>query len=238
MAHSRALSIANPARHHGPPVCTTCPIREQDLFAALVDDAVGPLAQVVEQSAMEAGALLHHAGQAGTWISTLQRGAIKLSQVLPDGTQRIVRLLRPGDVLGLELLVEGRFQHTAQSIVPSTVCRIAVATLRAAADSDPAKFQALMQRWQQNLEEADYVITYLSTGSARSRIARLMLHLEDPHAPGHCMALSRDDMGALLGITSETASRVMAEFKRLEWVTEGNGSLQLNLPALRAVAND
>jgi CRP/FNR family transcriptional regulator len=72
----------------------------------------------------------------------------------------------------------------------------------------------LLQRWQQLVDQADHFIVALSTGPAEARMARLLLTLacHSPH-PEHLLP-SREDMGALLGITTETASRVIAEFKR------------------------
>jgi CRP/FNR family transcriptional regulator, anaerobic regulatory protein len=64
------------------------------------------------------------------------------------------------------------------------------------------------------VDQADHFIVALSTGPAETRMARLLLTLgcHSPHPEN--MLPSREDMGALLGITTETASRVIAEFKR------------------------
>jgi CRP-like cAMP-binding protein len=45
-------------------------------------------------------------------------------------------------------------------------------------------------------------------------VARLLLRIKDSDGENHCHLFSREDMGAMLAITTETASRVIAEFKR------------------------
>ena len=53
-----------------------------------------------------------------------------------------------------------------------------------------------------------------STGaSARVRMARLLLHLRDNES-NRIYNFSREDLGLMLGITIETASRIIAAFLR------------------------
>ncbi len=70
------------------------------------------------------------------------------------------------------------------------------------------------------LSEADAWLTELSTGSARARIARFVLRMVNGSKDSSCELFSREDMGAMLGITTETASRTVAEFKRQGFLKE------------------
>ena len=96
-----------------------------------------------------------------------------------------------------------------------------------------------MARWQRALSEADAWLTELSTGSARQRAARLLLRLVRDTQESACELFSREDMGAMLGITTETASRTIAEFKRQSLLieTEPNRFL-LDIPNLARIAED
>ncbi|HFD87669.1 MAG TPA: helix-turn-helix domain-containing protein, partial [Gammaproteobacteria bacterium] len=68
--------------------------------------------------------------------------------------------------------------------------------------------------------EADAWVTELSTGSARQRVARLLLRLVRDEDSSECTLFGREDMGAMLGITTETASRTIADFKRKNLIVE------------------
>ena len=96
-----------------------------------------------------------------------------------------------------------------------------------------------MQRWQRALSEADAWLTELSTGSARQRIARLLLRLVHDTHSSECELFSREDIGAMLGITTETSSRAIAAFKRksLLMETEPNRFL-VDVPNLKRIAED
>ena len=56
---------------------------------------------------------IYRAGDEGRSLFTLRTGLVKLSHYLPDGGQRIVRLLRKTDVLGLECMISDEYQHSA-----------------------------------------------------------------------------------------------------------------------------
>ncbi|MBW8306292.1 MAG: Crp/Fnr family transcriptional regulator [Thiobacillus sp.] len=135
-------------------------------------------------------------------------------QASPNGGQRIVRLLRPGDVAGMETLVGERYHHTAIALQNADVCRIPREVVMRLDRTNQSVHQALLQRWQRSVDQADHFIVALSTGSAEARMARLLITLVCADSLPETAIPSREDMGALLGITTETASRVIAEFRR------------------------
>ncbi|MES9886077.1 MAG: helix-turn-helix domain-containing protein, partial [Candidatus Sedimenticola sp. 6PFRAG1] len=95
-----------------------------------------------------------------------------------------------------------------------------VSVVKALSQTNPALHQELLNRWQRALTEADAWLTELSTGSAKQRVARLLLRLVRDEQSSECELFSREDMGAMLGITTETTSRTIAEFKRQSLLVE------------------
>jgi CRP/FNR family transcriptional regulator len=169
----------------------------------------------------------------------VRSGALKLVQYLPDGSQRIVRIVRTSDILGLETLLDDAYQHDAVALQPTEVCRFPVRLVRELSRANPDLHRELMARWQRALSEADAWLTELSTGSARQRVARLLLRLVRDRETSECPLFSREDMGAMLGITTETASRTIAEFKRQSLLVETAPNLfLLDIPNLRRIAED
>ena len=76
-----------------------------------------------------------------------------------------------------------------------------------------------MGQWQRALTDADAWLTKLSTGAAKKRMANLLMRLREQDTD-ECYLFSREDMGSILSITIETASRTISEFKRLKLMTE------------------
>ncbi|OIQ81648.1 bacterial regulatory protein, crp family [mine drainage metagenome] len=92
---------------------------------------------------------------------------------------------------------------------------------------------------QQQLDTADQFITEFSTGSAEARVARLLLFLESTSTGVYCELLGREEMASILGITTETASRIMADFRRRGLVSGViNSSFSCHHAQLQQIALD
>ncbi len=72
------------------------------------------------------------------------------------------------------------------------------------------------EQLQKQLDLADQWIVALGTGSARQRVAQLILILSASYADkdGAFNLLSGEDMAAMISTSVETVSRIIAELKR------------------------
>ncbi|MCG6966368.1 MAG: Crp/Fnr family transcriptional regulator [Chromatiaceae bacterium] len=214
--------------------CRQCALRESVLFAGLHETDFEKIHQPINQFELEPGQVLYRAGEIGDRMFTIRSGLVKLVQYLPDGAQRIVRLVRTSDVAGLESLIGTPYEHDAIVLQPTEVCCLPVTTVQALSKDSPALHVELLKRWQRALSEADAWLTELSTGPARERVARLLLRLVRDQDPPECTLFGREDLGAMLGITTETASRAVAEFRRQGLMTElGGNRFRIDIAGLR-----
>ena len=146
---------------------------------------------------------------------------IKLVRYLPNGSYRIVRLLQQGDLAGIEALNNTAYLHHAIALQDTSICRIPIEDIEKLNLHSPHLYKQLTARWHKVQSDADIWLAELTVGHSKKRIANLLLYLAQ-HSPTDYFYLpSREDIGALLAMTPETASRIIAEFKRL-------GYLQIN----------
>lgn len=198
----------------GPSECAACGIRHLALFCDLQEQDFVHLHQPIEDQEFSAGETLYGVGDPGQAVFTVRSGLIKLIQYLPNGDQRIVRLLRQGDATGLEALLGQDYKHAAVFLQPGMVCRIPCDVVHRLNATTPRLYRQLMIRWERSVTQADEWLTKLSTGTARNRVARLLLFLAAHREDRTCRLFSREDLAAMLGLTTETVSRVIAEFRR------------------------
>lgn len=218
--------------------CQNCSIRASVLFAGLEEADFEAVHRPIDQFVYAPGAKIYNSTEAATALFTIRSGLVKLSQILPDGTQRIVRLLRKTDVFGLEATISENYQHTAAVLQKTEVCRLPVDTVKQLSQRRPQLFHELMARWHRALSDADLWITELSTGSARVRVARFLLWLAERGCGERCELFSREDLGAILGLTTETASRTMAELKRQGFISEPKtNQFLLDVPNLKRLVS-
>lgn len=223
MQNNMRKALCLDAEWVGHPKCKTCAVRSSVLFSELPDDVLDNLLRPVDNYHFHPRAHLYDKGDASSYLFTIRSGIVKLEQLMPNGTLRVVRLLYAGDVVGLEGLVDNRYHHTAVALGEVDACRISINVIHELDIHNATLHAQLMQRWQKSLDEADDFIVQLLTGSSTARLARLLLKLSAVGTNALFVAPSREDIGAMLGVTTETASRLMAEFKRQGWVREANG---------------
>ena len=105
------------------------------------------------------------------------------------------------------------------ALTPVTALRLPLSALQRLRMEDPETYISLAERWHDYLREAEMWITQFSTGPIRGRVARLLSFLAEfnsESADDQLQLLTCEEMGSVLGVTSESTSRILAEFKRKE----------------------
>ena len=82
--------------------CLACDGRENAFFSGLPPDAIACLHVDVNNTGIAAGETLYPADAAAEFLWVLRTGTVKLLARALDGEPRIVRVLKPGDVAGIE----------------------------------------------------------------------------------------------------------------------------------------
>jgi CRP-like cAMP-binding protein len=171
-------------------------------------------------------------------IITIRQGFVKLEGLSIDGNKRIVRLLGPGDVVGLEALHAPTYLHVAESITAIDACHIPTLVVHDLEARLPELHRSLVERWYRSIEQADRFILELLEGSAPSRIARLLLMLAKLAGNSPVPRLSRLDTAAAVNIAPETASRILTRFIDAGIVIEHAHDMRLDVAALMRIAAD
>jgi len=195
--------------------CNQCGIRDLVLFAHLTKEDFNHIHTPITDHQLKQSETIYAQEDAGQYIYTIRSGIVKLQVLQPDGDIRIVRLLRKGDVTGLEALTGGRYRHTALVLEPCDLCKIPVQVIRNLQMHSQVLCQDLMERWDRSVHHADEWLVKLNTGQARKRVIQFINYLIDNSetAPEFILP-SRDDMSSILSLTKETVSRIIADLKR------------------------
>ena len=195
--------------------CLACDGRENAFFSGLSPDAVANLHVDVNNIGLPCGETLYQTGAKAEYLWVLRTGAVKLFAQAFDGEKRIVRVLKPGDVAGIECLLAGNYAHTAIAVGEVHACRTPVRAIQRIC-LEQAGFQwNLMQRWQAAAQETEHWLVDMTSkgATARVRMARLLLRLRDGES-NRIYNFCREDLSLMVGTTVETASRIIAAFLR------------------------
>lgn len=164
-----------------------------------------------------AGDILYREGEKADVVYTIKKGLVKLISYMPNGRARIVRLHAVDSLVGLSSLFKARYEHTAISIGHVEAEGIPIRCLMRMRAEEPALYCSFLESWHYQMRVADTWITQFSTGSIRARVARLVNYLseiEQKVPSTEVQLLTCEEMAAVLGVTPESVSRILAEFKR------------------------
>lgn len=195
--------------------CLACGVRRFSLFGVLEVAELAAIHHHIADIQLEPGQRLYGTNQRGTAAFTLREGVLKLERSSERGERRIVRLAGPTQLVGMEAMLGQTYATDAIACTPVRACRLPRVLVDELAARQPEILRDLMKRWQNALDEADEWLTELSSGSARWRMLRLLLKLtEYGERDGRLWLPTRGEMGAMLGLTVETTSRLVAALKR------------------------
>lgn len=175
------------------------------------------LLAAVSENRYQPGETIYLRDDVSRSVFVVREGLVKLLAYLPNGQSRIVRLHKPGSMIGMDGLMDLNHQHEAVAIHTVRVFQIPHAELLRLKQNEPQLYNGLLEKWHQYLTYADTWITDFSTGKIRGRVARLVRFLarfDEDTGPQIVELLTTEEMAEVLGVTPESVSRVIAEFKR------------------------
>lgn len=196
--------------------CATCPVRHEALFSVLDERDLALISSKLDDLIFPAASVVFHQGALPDAVYTVRDGAIKLIRYLANGDRRIVGVLKPGDLAGLEAFSEEPFSCSGVTLGEVRACRIPSALICSLAEKNEALRRRIFEKYQAALRESGSWLSELAagSGSARVRMARLLLRLRRSNSCDEVFRFGVEDLGAMLGISVETASRVLAALKR------------------------
>ncbi|WP_305748960.1 Crp/Fnr family transcriptional regulator [Leptothrix discophora] len=202
-------------RHPQAEACARCAVRSQSLFGALDEAGLDRIHTRIEGLDMAPDETLYARGGDGSALYTIRTGVVRFERSTARGDRRIVRLAGRGDLIGLEALLQRPHADDAIACTPLQLCRIPRVLLDELGQDEAALTRALMQRWQDALDQSEAWVADLATGPARRRVLRLLLRLTELTEPGQPIWLPRrEDIGAMLDMAIESASRFVSQLRR------------------------
>jgi len=223
--------------------CLSCNLCSEGFFCRLPKPDLEAFQRIKFTLAYPAGATLFVEGQACRGIYVLCRGRVKVSATSSQGQTLIFNIAKPGEVLGLNTTVSG-FLHeaTAETGQP---CQLNFVKrddfLKFLTEHSEASMQVAIHLSRECQQAYQHLRCFVMR-SAPQRIARLMLDWshEDARitsAHGIKVALTHEEIGQIIGMSRETVTRTLADFRK-QHIAQLHGSTLLiqNTPALQELA--
>ena len=190
------------------------------------------------------GQLIFHEGSYPFGVYCINSGKVKLSHLGDDGKEQITRLLKGGDILGYRALLSGeRYSASAVTLEDTEVCFIPKELFITVLKSDAGLAFEMMKLLSDELHKAERKITHLAQKPVRERLAETLLFIKstygfEPDGTTLNVRFSREEIANLVGTATESAIRLLSEFKKDEIIDlEGKKIKIINVKELMQTAN-
>jgi CRP/FNR family cyclic AMP-dependent transcriptional regulator len=187
----------------------------RSFLGRLPPEVVGRLRAAGERADYPAGTTVYRAGSSPQ-VALVVCGLLRVYLMSVEGRQVTVRYARPGDVLGVAVLVGGPANVGVQAVAPSSLFRISTRTLTAAAQRDPRVSWAIAEELNRRLYDTLEQTAVNAFGSVRQRVAAHLLDLASTQQQpcGRLAArVSQQELADAVGSVREVVARVLRDFR-------------------------
>lgn len=228
------IPTANLAEFHAHVACGTCSLNPLCYSRATAYGAPPPVAG---RRRLERGEKLYAVGSPRDSLYAVRAGFLKV--VVPDSAGcHIVRFLLPGDVAAIDALAGGVHVTEAIALEDCEICVMPADRLDLLAHCTGALVRLDLALLAAGLAEADSHGAAIARLTASQRVARFLLDLsrrwsERGFSGTHFrLPMRRREIGDHLGLTMETVSRVLSDFRARGLVELPRNEVEIRAPEL------
>jgi len=197
-----------------------CKIKENTLFSDLTDEQLDIFKDAVTTSFHKKKDVVFVEGGPCPGFYVVKSGRIKLIKTSRDGKEQIIKILQPGELLGMETFYDGkRYGNTAMAMDDCELCFIEKRAFFRVIGEHPSIAKKIIIALSKELDHAYSKIGSMGLMTAREKMAHLLHTLAIEYGVKENgkvklnLSLSRLEIAELLGITQETAIRLLKSFK-------------------------
>ena len=194
-----------------------------------------------------AGEPLFVAGDRGAFVVLITEGRVKVIVPSPTGTETVLSLRGPGDLVGELAAIDDSTPRTATVVaVEPVICRVVrAADFRAILADHPQVTIEMLHMVAARLRTSDRRLVEFGAYDTTRRVAHLLADMAEtdgrPSGDGVGVVLdsrlSQDDLAGLVGASRESVARALASLRTLGLVTTGRRQVVvLDIAALRGLA--
>ena len=220
--------------------CPTCRFRGNGFFCQLSPAELEDLDAVKFVSAYPADAVLFREQQKPRGIYLLCEGQIKLSFTSREGKTLILRIVNPGEILGLLSALSGKsYEVTAMTLRPCQVAFVYGNDFQQFLRKHPAVFQCVASHLGLQYEAACERLRAVGLGaSLAERLAKFLLNYSSERGTPQnrarfTLALSHEEIAEYIGTTRESVTRTLSALRHRGLI--GGHRSSLVIPDRRAL---
>jgi len=158
-------------------------------------------------------------------LYAIRAGMVKVYCEYGPCQERIQGFYLPGDIIGLEAIVQGAHTAHAVALDTTTVCALPYQNLASLQKQMPELLDQMVRLMSQEVQSSQVYASMLTQKNAEQRVAQFFVTMARKYqARGYehmqfRLNILHRDLANYLNLTPETVSRILGKFHRQGWVS-------------------
>ncbi len=221
--------------------CEQCIIKQFNSLKSLTKEELIRISSCKTSKNIKKGTVIFEEGETLNGVYCVRDGICKLSKLSENGKDQIVKMVVKGQLLGQRSLISEESSNLqATALNDMEVCFIPKSEIIADLQKNPKFSFDVLKDMAHDLKEADDIIVNMAQKSVRQRLAETLIYIHNSFGTNPdgtlSVLLSREDYANMVGTATESAIRVLSQFKKDGYISTIGKHIKIeNINALKRV---
>lgn len=199
--------------------CEQCIVRQFNSLKTLTKEELVRVSACKTSSVIKKGDIIFREGESLNGIYCVREGVCKLTKLSDNGKEQVVKLAIKGGMMGQRSLVSGEISNlTAVAINDMQICFIPKQEIVRDLQKNVNFSMDILKRMAQDLKTSEDSLVNMAQKTVKQRLAQTLIYVQTTFAVDQdgylALNLSRDDYASIVGTATESAIRILSQFKK------------------------
>jgi len=221
--------------------CESCIVKQFNSLKSLSKDELMKISNCKTSKVVKKGEVIFEEGEMLNGVYCVRDGICKLTKLSANGKDQIVKMVIKGELLGQRSIIsEERTNLRATALNDMELCFIPKSEILADLQRNTKFSFDILKDMAHDLKEADDIIVNMAQKSVRQRLAEALISINNSFGTNPdgtlSVLLSREDFASIVGTATESAIRVLSQFKKEGLISTSGKQIKIeNLEGLKRI---
>ena len=215
--------------------CQSCIVKEFNSLKSLTRDELMRVSSCKTGKFYKKGEVIFEEGETLNGVYCVRDGVCKLTKLSENGKDQVVKLVVKGGLLGKRSLVsEQKTNLSATALNDMEMCFIPKSEIMADLAKNPKFTMDVLREMAGDLKESDDSLVNMAQKPVKQRMADALLYIHDNFGVDDIgylnILLSREDYASIVGTATESAIRILSQFKKEGYISTSGKHIKIENP--------
>lgn len=199
--------------------CEQCIVRQFNSLKALTKEELMRVSACKTTQVIKKGDTIFEEGDTLNGIYCIRDGVCKMTKLSENGKDQVVKLALKGGMIGQRSLVSGEPSNlTATAVNDMQICFVPKNEILEDLQKNSNFSMDVLKNMAIDLKNSDDQLVDMAQKTVKQRLANTLVYIQHKfgsNADGFTMlTLSREDYASIVGTATESAIRILSQFKK------------------------